>query len=142
MAGSDESVQDVLERSMPPIQHDDPGEGIRMTWDEQKVLHEYFDGIIDTLKDRGFNSNELHVILHSIEHRLNAERFDRHEYDRIALTLQLRQTIEEWRDEQENDVPEREIATVVEEMGRFYRTCDREETYRDSSNASNSEESV
>lgn len=127
---SDESVQDILERAMPPIQHDDPGEGIRMTSDEQAALHDYFDGIVTTLKDRGFNANELHVILHAINHRLNAERFDRHEYDRIALTLRLRETIEEWRDEQEHDVPEHEVATVVEEMGRFYRTTAREKLAR------------
>lgn len=130
-----ESIQDILERSMPPIQHDDPGEGIRMTTEEQRELHDLFHGLINTLKDRGFNSNELGVIVSVLDHRLNAERFDRYEYDRIALTLRLRETIEEWRDEQEHDVPELEIATVVEEMGRFYRTCAREQAYRDSTEA-------
>jgi len=132
MAGKDESVQDILERSMPPIQHDDSGEGIRMTTEEQRELHDLFHGLVSTLKDQGFNANELGIITSTLDHRLNAERFDRHEYDRIALTLRLRETIEGWRDEQEHDVPEREIATAVEEMGRFYRTCAREEIYRDS----------
>lgn len=130
-----ETVQDILERSMPSLPEDhrempEPGE-FRMTMDEQRELHDLLDGLVHTLYDRGFTPNELHVVFHGIEHRLNAARYDDHEYDRIALSLRLRETIEDWKGEQDHEVPEHEVATAVEEMGRFYRTIARENLARE-----------
>lgn len=127
----DESIQDVLSDAFPELPEDrvtDPPEDetdVTMSMDEQRAISDAFDGFIHELYQKGFTANELSVVLHSHSRRVNAARFDKHEYDRIALSLRLRQSISEWESEQETDIPERVIAETVEELGRYYRTIAR-----------------
>ena len=127
----DESIQDVLETAMPELPEDrvsdTPEEegDFNMTMDEHREISEAFETMLRTLYDRGYTANELSTVIDGFAHRTNAGRFNPYEYDRIALSLQLRQAITDWRDEQEKDIPERVIAETVEELGRFYRTSAR-----------------
>lgn len=132
----DESIQEVLERSMPSFPEDrremPDDDEFRMTTDEQREIHDLFDGLVHSLYDQGFTPSELGVIIHGIGHRMNASRYDPHEYDRIALSIRLRETVDTWVDEQEKEVPPLEIATVIEELGRHYRHMARRDLYESS----------
>jgi len=129
---SDKSVQERIADAMSPIPEDrrDTDSDIRMTTEEQQQLHENLDAMVHALYDKGYTPNDLGLIFRGFAHRMNAARCDPHEYDRIALTLELRNTIETWRDEQDHDVPPVEIAETVEELGRFYRSTAREDLYK------------
>lgn len=132
----EQRVQDILEDAMPPILEgrDEPlndDTEFEMTRDEQSQLMDLFHGLVETLYDRGYTPNEVGVITSSVDHWTNARRYDPYEYDRIALSLELRRTIEEWRDDQPEEIPAVEIAEVVEEMGRMYRTTARRELWDD-----------
>lgn len=135
----DMSLQDRLRDAMPDMPEermsDPPGDDdINMSVAEQEQITEAFNEFIHSLYDLGFTPNEVEIILHGFDHRLNASRYDPHEYDRIALTLELRRTIETWRDEHDDTVPLHEIATVIETLGRHYRTKARKNTYRNTDN--------
>lgn len=130
---SEQTIQEQIAEAMPPIPEDrrDDDSDIRMTRDEQDQLYENIDMMVQTLYDKGYSPNDLGVIFRGFAHRMNAARCDPYEYDRIALSLELRRTIENWREKQAHDVPEREVAETVEELGRVYRTNARKETYQD-----------
>lgn len=138
MAGTDdtgserdeeESVQEMLHRAMPNAREierqrggQDEAPDRAMTGEEMEETHLLIDGLIETLYDRGYTTNELAILFSTQQHFLNAARFDRHEYDRIALNLRLRQAQKEWEDEQDEDVSNHVLAETYEELGRFYRT--------------------
>lgn len=125
---NDPSIQELLTDAMPELPEDrvtdapEDEADITMSTDEQRGITNTFDGLIRELYDMGYTANELAIIMDGLSHRVNAARFDNHEYDRIALTLELRETINEWRDGQDEDIPARVIAETVEELGRLYRT--------------------
>lgn len=129
-----ESVQEKLEKAMPSFPEDrrefEDEDEIRMTTEEQFALTEHLEEQVQELYDRGFSPNELGTIFHGFSHRMNASRYDPHEFDRIALSIELRQFIEDWREEQDGDVPVLAIAEAVEEMGRQYRDKARKEVYK------------
>jgi len=130
-------VQDMLEESMPDFPEDrremPDADDVRMTTDEQTRIHQLFDGLVHTLYDRGYSPSELGIIVNGLGHRMNASRYDPYEYDRIALSIRLRETIEEWRDDQPEEIPPLEIAEVVEELGRHYRDIARKDLYQSDS---------
>jgi len=118
----DRSIQEQIADAMPPIPDERPEDGgIRMTHDEQRQLNDNMDAMIHGLLDKGYTPSDLHVVFSGFEHRLNAQQYDPHEYDRIALTLNLRQTIETWRDEQDTDVPDLEVANALRDLTKVYR---------------------
>lgn len=127
----DESIQDALRDAFPDLPDhrvtDAPEDeaDVTMSMDEQRAINDALDEFINGLYQKGFTANEVSIVLQSHSRRVNAERFDKHEYDRIALSLRLRQSISEWEAEQETDIPERVIAETVEELGRYYRTIAR-----------------
>jgi len=126
------SIQEQISDAMPPIPEDRPVEGgIRMTSDEQREITDTVDGLVQTLLDKGFTSTDLHVIFSGFEHRLNAQQYDPHEYDRIALTLQLRETVEDWKADQEHEVPPMEIAESLRNLAKVYREEGRREFYKE-----------
>jgi len=128
----EKSIQEKIAEAMPPIPDERPIEGgIRMTADEQHELTQELDGLIHALLDKGYTPADLHVIFSGFEHRLNAQQYDPYEYDRIALTLQLRETVESWRDEQEADVPEMEIARALQDLAKVHRDNGRKEFYKE-----------
>ncbi|WP_302083661.1 hypothetical protein [Salinibaculum rarum] len=143
-AAGEETVQEMLESSMPSFPEDrremPDADDFRMTVDEQQQIHDLFDGLVHTLYDRGYTPSELGVILNGLEHRMNASRFDPYEYDRIALSLRLRETVEEWRAEQDAEIPVVEIAEVIEELGRHYRDVARKELYQDGTSEDNADD--
>ncbi len=129
---TEKSIQEQIAEAMPPIPEDrrDDDSEIRMSVDEQRQLSANFDAMLQAFYDKGYTPNDMALIFQSFSHRLNAARIDPHEYDRIALTLELRETVETWRDEQDHAVPEHEVAETVEELGRMYRTNARREFYK------------
>lgn len=138
-----DSMQDVLEEAMPELPEDrvtetpkEEGE-FNMTMEEHREIGEAFETMLQTLYDRGYTANELSTVIDGFAHRTNAGRFNPYEYDRIALSLELRRTITDWREEQEKDIPERVIAETVEELGRFYRTTTRKKLHEKQENRSN-----
>jgi len=117
---------------MPPIPDERPEEGgIRMSPEEQQTLSNELDGLIKSLTEKGYTATDLHVVFSGFEHRLNAQQYDPYEYDRIALSLKLRATVESWREEQETDVPEFEIAETLRDLSKVYRESALEEMYRE-----------
>lgn len=128
----DKTIQEKIAEAMPPIPEDRPIEGgIRMTPDEQHNLTQELDGLVRSLLDKGFTPTDLHVIFSGFEHRLNAQQYDPYEYDRIALTLQLRETVENWREDQDGEVPEMEIARALRDMAKVYRESGRKAFYKE-----------
>lgn len=131
---TEETVQEKLEKAMPSFPEDrrdfEDEDEIRMTTEEQFALTDHLEAQVQELYNRGFSPNELGTIFHGFSHRMNASRYDPHEYDRIALSIELRSFIEEWREEQEGEVPVLAIAETVEEMGRMYRDEARREVYK------------
>lgn len=131
--GESESMQDVLEKAMPELPEDRISDApeeegdFNMTIDEHREISEAFETMLRILYDRGYTANELSTVIDGFAHRTNAGRFNPYEYDRIALSLQLREAITDWRDDQQKDIPEHVIAETVEELGRFYRTSARKE---------------
>jgi hypothetical protein len=130
---SDEkSIQEEIADAMPPIPEDRPIEGgIRMTSDEQHTLNQNLDAMIHALLEKGYTPTDLHVVFSGFEHRLNAQQYDPHEYDRIALSLKLRETVKEWRDEQDHEVPDREIAEALRDLAKVHRENGRREFYKE-----------
>jgi len=128
----DKSIQETVADAMPPIPDDRPIEGgIRMTGDEQREITNRVDALVQTLLDNGFTPTDLHVIFSGFEHRLNAQQYDPHEYDRIALTINVRETVENWREEQDTDVPEMEIARALRDLAKVYRENGRRDFYKE-----------
>lgn len=128
----DKSIQEKIAEAMPPIPENRPIDGgIRMTTDEQHKLTQELDGLVHALLDKGYTPTDLHVIFSGFEHRLNARQYDPYEYDRIALTLNVRETVETWRDEQDGEVPEMEIARALRDLAKVYREAGREEFYKE-----------
>lgn len=131
----DKSIQEILQESMPDMPEERrterPGDDdINMSPEEQREISNFFEQLIQSLYNLGFSPSELSIIFHGFEHRMNASRYDPHQYDRIALSIELRRTIENWRNEQDEDVPIHEIATTIEEIGRHYRSEARKELYQ------------
>lgn len=126
-----ESIQEVLDRSMPPIPEQDreaaENDELEMTPEEQHAISGMIEDLVQTLYDRGYSPNELGVVFNSFGHRMNAARYDPHEYDRIGLSITLRESLETWKGEQDHEVPPRVIADTVEELGRMYRADARRE---------------
>ena len=139
-------IQEMLTEALPELPEDritDPPEdetGTMMSRGEQQVIHETFDGMVRELYDKGYTPNELSIILDTLSHRVNAARFDKHEYDRIALTMKLRETIETWRESQDTDIPDRVVAETVEELGRLYRTQARKNHHKTDAEDANGDE--
>lgn len=133
--GDDQSVQEAIEQGMPEFPEDrrdtNEDKDVRMTTDEHEQIHNLFDGLVHTLYDRGYTPSELGVVINGIGHRMNAARYHPHEYDRIALTLDVRQAVEQWREEQDDEIPPLVIAETIEELGRHYRHIARREVYSD-----------
>jgi hypothetical protein len=128
----DKSIQDKIADAMPPIPEDRAIEGgIRMTHEEQDTLNQNLDAMIHALLDKGYTPSDLHVVFSGFEHRLNAQQYDPHEYDRIALSLQVRKTIEDWRDEQDGEVPDMEIARALRDQMKVYRENGLQEFYKE-----------
>lgn len=131
---ADERIQEVIDDAMPTFPEERQGRidnPDRMTTEEHHAIHDGLQSVVETLYDRGYSPSELGVVFHGFSHRMNASRHDPYEYDRIALTIQIRQTIEQWREEQPGEVPPQEIADVVEELGRHYRHIARRNLYED-----------
>jgi hypothetical protein len=133
----EEPIQNVIDDAMPTFPEERKGRvdnPDRMTTEEHQAIHEGIESVVETLYDRGYSPSELGVVFHGFSHRMNASRYDPYQYDRIALTLRIRETIEQWRDEQPDEGPPLEIATVVEELGRHYRQMARRDVYEDTQN--------
>lgn len=131
---TDDSVQDRIADAMPPtpaVDEQAATDEFTMSHDEQRELSDALETWIRDLYDRGFSPSELGVVLNGFGHRMNASRCRPHEYDRIALSIELRDTIETWREEQDGEVPVLAVAEAVEEMGRHYRHEARKEVYQD-----------
>lgn len=129
----DKSIQEQIADAMPPIpehrQNNDSD--INMTPDEQTQLSQNIDAMIRELRDKGYSAPDLHVVFNGFAHRLNARQYDPHEYDRIALTINVRETVENWREEQDTEVPEREIALALRDLAKVYRENGRREFYKE-----------
>jgi hypothetical protein len=129
---TEKPIQEKIADAMPPIPEHRPIDGgIRMTAEEQSKLNQELDGLIHSLLDKGYTATDLHVIFSGFEHRLNAQQYDPHEYDRIALTLQLRETVQSWREEQDAEVPDMAIAEALRDMAKVYRENARKELYKE-----------
>jgi len=129
---TEQTIQEQIAEAMPSIPEDrrDGDSDVRMTHDEQEQLSSNIEVMVQQLYDKGYSPNDLGIVFRGFAHRMNAGRCDPYEYDRIALTLKLRETVETWRQEQNHEVPEVEVAETVEELGRVYRSNAREDLYR------------
>lgn len=131
---TDERIQDVIDNAMPTLPEERQGRvdnPDRMTTDEHSAIHDGLESIVQTLYDRGYSPSELGVIFSGFEHRMNASRYRPHEFDRIGLTLRVREAIEAWKEEQPEEVPELVVAEAIEELGRHHRHMARKELYKD-----------
>ena len=129
----DKSIQEKIAEAMPPVpEHRQGGDStINMTHEEQRELTENIDAMVHGLLDKGYSPADLKVIFSGFDHRLNADRYDPHEYDRIALSLELRQTIQQWIDEQDSDVPHFVIAEALQDFAKVHREMGLREMYND-----------
>lgn len=130
----EETIQEMLDRSMPSnfgMEGDrpDPNDH-RMTSEEMHQLSDLYQELTFTLLDRNFSESELKVVVSGIEHQLRAGQFDPYEYDRIALTLKMRETVEEWKESTDEDIPEYEIAHALDDLSNIYMQNAREKTAR------------
>lgn len=132
-SSDDGPVAERIEQAMPPVPEVDKeaadNDEFDMSLDEQRLLSDALEAWVRTLYDRGFTPNELGVIFSGFKHRMNASRFRPYEFQRIELQLRLRETAEQWRDEQDEAVPERVLAEAFESFGRMYRDNARRELY-------------
>lgn len=125
----EKSIQEQIEDAMPPnfgYETDGPENGeLRATHEELLTIQQTYGDITQMFIDRGFSQNELRIPLHSVEHSVNAGRFDPQEYDRIAFNIELRGWVEEWREEQDADVSDWELARGLDVLAEYYRTKQR-----------------
>lgn len=129
---TEKSIQEEIAEAMPPIPEDrrDNDKEIHMAPEEQRELTDNINAMVEMLRDKGYSAPDLNVVFNGFAHRLNARQYDPHEYDRIALTIELRDTIQTWNDEQDHEVPELEIARALEDLSKVYRDTARKELYK------------
>jgi len=101
-----------------------------MTPEEQQQLTENLDAMCRELRRKGYSPQDLHVIFNGFAHRTNADQYDPYEYDRIALSLRVRETVEEWRDDQDGDVPDLQIGRALRDLAQVYRDNGYRELYQ------------